>query len=213
MKILHITPHLGGGIGSVVFNWIKKDNSDNSHKIICLDKNNGKDWIEIDEQCENVTIHDACYFSDNFETLLKGNITSADIVLLHWWNHPLLYDVMINFQWPACRLLLWNHSAGLFPPYIIPEELLGFVDYFVATSPVSHECKEDLDVIWSTGDIEGFENIEKIPHDGFNVGYVGTVDFGKVCFPWASRSLSYTRYFVENRCLWLSFAAVAFWNV
>ncbi len=32
LNILHITPHLGGGVGSVVMNWMMKDESDTNHK-------------------------------------------------------------------------------------------------------------------------------------------------------------------------------------
>jgi glycosyltransferase involved in cell wall biosynthesis len=187
LSILHITPHLGGGVGSVVLNWMKKDFSGYRYKIISLDKNNNKDWIEVNEQHKNVTILDACYFKNDFRTLLKNNIESSDIVLIHWWNHPLLYEIMINFELPPCRLLLWNHVNSLFPPYTMPEKLFDFVDYLIFTSPVSYECKEikkiskeKIDVIWSTIGVEDFENLERMPHQSFNVGYTGTADFGKL---------------------------------
>jgi len=190
LSILHITPHLGGGVGSVVLNWMKKDNSGYLHTIISLDKNNNKDWIEINNLCENVTIYDNCYIKEAFKDFLNIKIEQADIVLIHWWNHPLLYDVIINFKWTTCRLLLWSHVNSLFPPYTIPEKLFDFVDYFIFTSPVSYECnevknlsdtnKEKLSVIWSTVGVEDFDNLERIQHSGFNVGYIGTVDFGKL---------------------------------
>ena len=189
-KILHITPHLGGGIGSVVLNWVKRDKSNNMHTIISLDRNNNKDWTEINYHCEYVIIHDDCFARENFRDFFEDCIGQADIILIHWWNHPLLYDVMINFQWPPCRLLLWSHVNSLFPPYTIPEKLFAFVDYFIFTSPVSYECnevknlseakKKKMDVIWSTVGVEDFDNLERIPHSGFNVGYIGTVDFGKL---------------------------------
>jgi glycosyltransferase involved in cell wall biosynthesis len=190
MNILHITPHLGGGVGSVVLNWMKKDVSGYRHAIISLDKNNNRDWIEINKNCENVAIYDNFYNSNNFETSLRDLIRQNDIVLIHWWNHPLLYDVMVNRQWPESRIIAWNHTNSLFPPYSMPLKLFNFVDRIVFTSPVSYECpeikkltesqKEKISVIWSTAGVEDFENLEKIPHDGFNVGYVGTVDFGKL---------------------------------
>jgi glycosyltransferase involved in cell wall biosynthesis len=190
LSILHITPHLGGGIGSVVLNWVKKDNTHNLHIILSLDKNNSKDWTGINKQCEHVDIHDNCFARQDFKDFLITNIEQASIVLIHFWNHPLLYDVMINFQWPLCRLLLWSHVNGLFSPYVIPEKLFDFVDYFIFTSPVSYECnvvknlsdanKEKISVIWSTVGTEDFDNLERIPHSSFNVGYIGTVDFGKL---------------------------------
>jgi glycosyltransferase involved in cell wall biosynthesis len=190
MNILHITPHLGGGVGSVVLNWVKKDTSGHKHTIVSLDKNNNRDWIEVNENCKNVVIYEDFYKSSNFETFLPDLIRQNDITLIHWWNHPLLYDVLVNHQWPESRIIAWNHVNSLLPPYSMPLKLFDFVDRLVFTSPVSYECpetkkltemqKEKISVIWSTVGVEDFKNLEKIPHDGFNVGYVGTVDFGKL---------------------------------
>jgi glycosyltransferase involved in cell wall biosynthesis len=184
-----MTPHLGGGVGSVLLNWMKKDTSGCAHIIISLDKNNNTDWIGVDKNYEHVTIYDNFYKSNDFEISLSNLIRQNDIVVIHWWNHPLLYDVLINFHWPASRIIAWNHVNSLFPPYSMPLKLFDFVDCIVFTSPVSYECPEicklssnqkKIDAIWSTADVEDFENLEKIPHQGFNVGYVGTVDLGKL---------------------------------
>ena len=174
----------------MILNWVKKDSFGYLHTIISLDKNNNKDWKEVDEKCEYVSIYDDCFKKDGFKDSLNDNIEQADIILVHWWNHPLLYDVIINFQWPPCRLILWSHVNSLFPPYTIPRRLFDFVDRFIFTSPVSYECKEvknlsyankeKTDVIWATVGVEDFDNLEKIPHQGFNIGYVGTADFGKL---------------------------------
>lgn len=189
-NILHITPHLGGGVGSVVLNWMKKDSTDTNHTIVVLDKNNNKDWIEVNENCKNVNIFDASYFRSDFKEFLTQNIINHDIVLIHWWNHPLLYDVMINFDWCECRLIMWNHVSGLFAPYVITQNDIDFCDKFIFTSPVSYEAKEiqnlseekkqKLDVIWSTIGVEDFKNLKRTEHDNFIVGYTGTVDFGKL---------------------------------
>jgi glycosyltransferase involved in cell wall biosynthesis len=189
-RIIHITPHIGGGVGSVVLNWMRKDTSGYVHIIISLDKNNNTDWIDVDKNYEHVTIYDNFYKSNDFEISLSNLIQQNDIVVIHWWNHPLLYDVLVNFRWPASRIIAWNHANSLFPPYSMPLKLFDFVDHLVFTSPVSYECpemyklspkqKEKINVIWSTIDVEDFENLEKISHQGFNVGYVGTVDFGKL---------------------------------
>jgi len=189
-NILHITPHLGGGVGSVVLNWMEKDPSSNVHTIISLDQNNNKDWINVNDERERVTIYNDCYTKEGFKEFLQKNIEKSDIIVIHWWNHPLLYDVMVNFKFPQCRVMIWNHVSSLFAPYSMSEKLVDFTDYLVFTSPVSYECeeikalsakkKEKLDVNWSTIGVESFENLERTPHEGFIVGYTGTVDFGKL---------------------------------
>ena len=39
IKILHITPHLGGGVGRVLLNYLSKVKDDNCfiHQVACLD--------------------------------------------------------------------------------------------------------------------------------------------------------------------------------
>ncbi len=189
-KILHISPHLGGGVGSVVLNWMEKDFSDSTHTIISLDKNNNNDWIKTSREKENVTIYDDCYAREGFRDFLSGHIIDNDIVIIHWWNHPLLYDIMVNIDFPACRVMIWNHVSSLFAPYSMTEKLVDFTDLLVFTSPVSYECdeiknlsqekKKKLDVIWSTVGVESFDALERIPHEEFIIGYTGTVDFGKL---------------------------------
>lgn len=190
MNILHITPHLGGGVGSVVLNWMMKDKNPTKHTIISLDKNNNKDWIAVNENYENVSIIDGAWFLPEFKDLLCEYVKANDIVVMHWWNHPLLYDVMINYQLPKCRLVMWNHVSGLFPPYVITKNDIDFCDRFVFTSPVSYETKEvkrlseedrkKLDVNWSTIGVESFKNLTRTKNKEFTVGFTGTVDFGKL---------------------------------
>ena len=156
MNILHITPHLGGGVGTVVLNWLKKEhelNTDSTHIVACLQENKNPMQQFLDMGLK--------IYSDVYKKreLLNDWIRNADIVLLHWWNHPLLFDIMVNYDFPESRLIIWNHVSALHPPYIHSGKLIDFSDSFVFTSPVSYEAKEiqelpdalkeKLDVVWS----------------------------------------------------------------
>jgi glycosyltransferase involved in cell wall biosynthesis len=80
--------------------------------------------------------------------------------------------------------------SGLHPPYVHFTKLIEYPDRFVFTSPVSYESKEaqklpealksKLGVIWSTYGLEGFKDVQRTPHKGFNIGITGTVDRGKL---------------------------------
>lgn len=186
-KIAHITPHLGGGVGTVVLHWIAKENEtcpDNSHMIICLEKNNN-DMSQYTDK--GFYIIDSMYGQ---QEKIKKIISESDIILIHWWNHPALFDIMINMDFPPCRLVIWNHVNSLYPPYSQSEKLVSFSDYFVFTSPVTYEAeeikalpqglKEKLDVVWSSFDSGIFKDFKRKEHDGFIVGITGTVDYGKL---------------------------------
>jgi len=187
IKVLHITPHLGGGVGTVVLNWLKKEKEikkDFHHKVACLEenKNSMQEFLDL-----GMSIHDGLYFD---QSLLMEWIKEADIILIHWWNHPTLFDVMVNSEFPACRLIIWNHVSALNPPYILSNKLIEFSDRFIFTSPVTYEAeeiihlpdhlKERLGVVWSSFGTEIFKGFNRQEHEGFIVGMTGTVDYGKL---------------------------------
>ncbi len=187
-KILHITPHLGGGVGSVVLDWIRKDFFENIHTVVSLDKNKNLDWRTIYKK--NVTFYDNFYKKKDLIPDLSKKTKYADIIILHWWNHPLLYDIIINFTWPVCRLVAWNHASGLYPPYTIPLKTIEFVDIFIHTSPVSYESqnikvlsdsqKKKIRHIWSTTELTQYDSLQHMPQKKFTVGFMGTADFAKL---------------------------------
>ncbi len=171
MNILHITPHLGGGVGTVVLNWLSEDHS-NTHTIITLDTAN--------ELARNICAkYSIALFEKSDRSFIFENIKQTDIVVVHFWNHPLLYDLIIRNELPPCRMVFWSHISGLQPPNVITDKILRYPDKFIYTSPVSSEIIENP-VILSTGDISSFFEVELKPHAGFTVGYVGTVDYVKM---------------------------------
>ncbi len=187
MTILHITPHLGGGVGRVILNYLNtvKDSSLFRHKVACLDYANDNALAVA----KKIKLELADKLSSNQERLITM-ISEADVILVHWWNHPLLYDFLVRVVLPPCRLVMWSHTAGFKPPYVFTEKILKYPDRFVFTTPVSFKTKEvgklsdkqkrSLRVVWSTGGIDHVKSVKPKQHKGFNVGYIGTVDYAKL---------------------------------
>ena len=186
-KILHITPHLGGGVGRVVLNYLSrvKNHSNFIHKVICLDYANDN-AVKVSKN-ENLSLLDK--MSKKKEELLIL-VAKSDIVLIHWWNHPLLYDFLIHEQLPSCRVVIWSHISGFFPPQTFTKKVLEYPNLFVFTTPISYkstevqnlsdEFKKSLHVVWSTGGVDHIKSVKLKSHTGFNVGYIGTVDYCKM---------------------------------
>jgi glycosyltransferase involved in cell wall biosynthesis len=160
MNVLHVSSHYGGGVKSIISAWIKHDR-ENSHTLTYLnpDPENDKPG--------------RFFFTPDI-------VPDYDIVICHVWNHPALWDFISNTPLPPCRLIGWSHMAGLKPPYILFEKLINYFDEFIYTSPVSNRCGIEKPYIWSCCDIDEFLSIEKRDHTGFNIGYIGTVDFCKM---------------------------------
>jgi len=186
-KILHITPHLGGGVGCVLLNYLAKAKKDSAfvHQILSLEYANEKALLA--SKTLGFSLMDK--MSSDHEGLLKA-IAEADIVLIHWWNHPLLYAFLVRESLPHSRIIFWSHISGFSAPYVFNEPALNYPDLFVFTSPLSLEVAEvknlreerqkALRVIWSTGGIEHAASVMPKPHAGFNIGYIGTVDYDKL---------------------------------
>jgi glycosyltransferase involved in cell wall biosynthesis len=166
MKILHVAPHLGGGIGTVVLDWIEKD-KDNIHTILCLDSANGK-------ACKFAMTHGIKLYDSGvylcMANISRGLIQDADIVLFHFWDHDTIPQ-FLKLKMPDCRIIFWCHKN-----YQVPQKYLEYPDRFFDTSPIQGHGQ----YIWSTGNMERFFNLEPVKHEGFNIGYVGTVGYQKI---------------------------------
>ncbi|MDX4058509.1 glycosyltransferase family 4 protein [Aliarcobacter skirrowii] len=186
-KILHITPHLGGGVGSVLTKYLKhtKSNKNYKHSLISLeDINTSSKKVLMDNNIpykENL--------SANYKKILK-EIYNFDIIIIHWWNHPMLYKLMTKYTLPKCRVIIWSHISGLFAPSNFTKPLFDYADKFVFTTPISYDTsivkklpKHNLNktnIICSTVGVEHLKNIKKEQHKSFNIGYLGTVDYSKL---------------------------------
>lgn len=186
-KILHITPHFGAGVGTVVLNYFLKVKNSRSftHRIVCLDYAN-KNAIEIAKGAGFSLL-------DNMskkKAEILDLIADSDIVLIHWWNHPLLYDFLIREQLPASRVILWSHMVGSPPPNNFTDKILKYPDMFVFTTPLSYKNKDVQNLsdkykkrlrdIWSTGGLDRVKSVKLKKHTGFNIGYIGIVDYTKM---------------------------------
>ncbi|MCB8814158.1 glycosyltransferase family 4 protein [Desulfosporosinus shakirovi] len=183
-KIVHITAHLGGGVGRILssISIYSKERQEFEHSIITLEPTQ---TVQFEKLCKkhNVTIHSAreC----DIGTILE----QADIVQVDWWHHPLTSQFMMNYLGRiSCRLLVWSHIAGCSYPHI-PYNFILHSDAFVFTTPFSLEnplwsCVErtqiieKADVVISSG-IDFDKSIEKRDHPGFQVGYIGFLGYSK----------------------------------
>jgi len=154
MKILSITSHLGGGLGNVILNLATHTNN---HAIVCLDYANEKAKKICDDSYTwlfDKQIQDRKHCNEMIE--------EADIVLVHWYDHPMLAE-LFSTPVPDCRLVYWCHKN-----YPVSPNILGYPDLFLDVSPVQGHGRH----IWSVGDMARFREIQPRKHKGFNIGTV-----------------------------------------
>jgi len=183
-KILHITPHISGGVGSVLLSTLKfyKKNKFFNHEIIAFEKLLDSEKVFFKGYLKKILR------TQNYE-IIKKKICASDIVQIEWWSHPLIYEFLINFNFPKCRIIICSHIAGFFRPNLVTLNIVKFSDIFLATSKATkklpifskrYDFKKKLRFINFPINFERFKNIKKSNHKTFNVGYVGTLDYSKL---------------------------------
>lgn len=184
-KVLHVTAHLGGGVGSVlsaVAIQAKKARSPFMHQILQLEPTENPHFPNI---CAANGI--PLYLAGKDDTIQK--LSEADLVQIEWWHHPLTMRFMHELLGRiSCRLLVWSHISGCTYPRL-PAAFATIPDTFLFSTPFSlnnpswtdtqrKTIRENSSVVASSAGSFG-ATLKKIPHDGFHIGYVGFLGYSK----------------------------------
>jgi len=188
IKVVHITSHLGGGVGKAIYGLVtSKSELSVDHSIICLEEPVNKTFFnQIYEK--KIPIH----ITNNRNTI-NQLIDRADILQVEWWNHPLISDFIFNNSGSFTgRLAVWFHQSGLFTPKL-PDLLLKHSDALIFTSRCSLEAQNILqqppEIQMKFHVISSACGIETIDGRSLNLrptgalkraSYAGTLNFSKL---------------------------------
>ena len=187
--VLHLATNLNGGPGRVhlsTLKFSKNETASFAHEFIILDeKHVTSDSLKLFSEYS-----DRLHIGKN-EKFIREKMDKADIIQIDWWNHPLIYNMLINFTFPLSRVILCSHVNGLSRPNIITKSLVEFSDIFLATTKATRkhplfqseaniQHRKKLRYATFPIDFERFGTMQPKVHKGFNVGYVGTFDYSKM---------------------------------
>jgi glycosyltransferase involved in cell wall biosynthesis len=182
MRILHVTPHLGGGVGkahaalSAVLPEIVQQT------FILLEAPRERRYIDMIEAAGARVL-----VADNLAHV-AAMARESDIVQFEFWNHPRMFECLARAELPAMRSVFWSHISGIARPLIQPA-LVAEATRFVFTTEASlasasvaalrREAHKRVSVINS-----GFGFPDAAPRIARGrvpgVAYLGTVDFAKM---------------------------------
>ena len=187
IKVLHISPHYGGGVGSVVIDLVSYFQTKllANNTIVSIDKCN-TDYSDILRSL-GVDFYEGLYFDfEAYNHLIKEN----DIVLVHHWNHPLLAFFLAGLSFPSCNIIFWSHSSGLYEPNIIPRFLFKDGARVAFSSKASLNILKEYNLLGSdcVSTIHSVRNLKKFVESGnkrrytssSNLLYIGTVSRQKM---------------------------------
>lgn len=135
-SILHIAPHLGGGVGAVVRDLIHfSSNCGIKNSIALLDfPDSGLGAFQSVSD-----IRSGLGFSATEK--ISSLVTRYDLTLIHYWNHPLLTQMINSPDFDLARCVVWAHVSGLFNPNPIPLSVIEPSAKTLCTSKISLEAK------------------------------------------------------------------------
>lgn len=120
--------------------------------------------------------------------MLRDLAADADLVLVHFWNHPTLLEVLERNEFDGRPVALWSHVLGTRPPQILSESVALGADALLVSSAASRESdgaraaeSEGVSVHVVAGMIdrrrlEGTQRREPEPGRDVVVGYLGSLD-------------------------------------
>lgn len=130
MKILHVTPHLGGGVGKAHAALTSALPKEVQQTFVLLEEQRDRRYADMIERSGARLVT-----ADGFDGV-AALATEADIVQFEFWNHPRLFECLARCDFPALRTVFWSHISGLSTP-VIPPGLIAESDRFVFTTEAS----------------------------------------------------------------------------
>ena len=187
ISVLHITPHLGGGVGKAVSGLIAESlrlGLQTQHSIATLEV------LEKDHHAYTLRNLNCPVFENIAKEEIFRLMKQADVVQIEFWNHPLIPDLLVSHEFPAARVLFWCHISGLFTP-VIPASLVDCCNKFIFTSNCSRKSEEiqslnapnvsKIETISSGGGLETlYYEPKKMNKENLKFGYIGTLNFAKL---------------------------------
>ncbi|GEM_PF-283771 len=186
-KILHITAHMGGGVGrtlSSITSYANNTDRKNRHKILIVERPEKKQFIDIC-RANNVDVE----YADGPEQA-EREIADSDIIQISWWHHPRMAEFICSFPKIPVRMVLWSHVSGCSYPELPFSFAAEFHKVFFATeytrdnpywSPEQRNMiSGKSEIVYGAGDLRSFSVNRPVPHEGFIVGYVGTLNYSKL---------------------------------
>lgn len=189
MRVLFITPHLGGGVGKAIIGLctgLQAKAEEFQTDILLLEK---PEKPEIVDSAKGKGIN--VILKESFAEC-SDLIEQADVVIFNWWDHPLAARFLYEFPDIPCRLVIWSHINGCHYPYLNYSFLDRF-DYTFFTSSYSYQnscfsfeqkrkLQDKSTIVYGSGDY----NPDKITRnrqkkrEGFRIGYAGTLSYSKI---------------------------------
>lgn len=186
MNILHITAHLGGGAGKAISGIAVQGQRQfpDRHRVLLLQEPEKSGYVQA---CREGGVETLAW-TGGYEAL-----DWADAVVVSWWNHPCMARFLYEMPPLSAPLVLWSHVNGCHYP-CLPFCFADAFDGILFTSPYALEnpawteaerarIGKRAQTVYGMGAFYPEVLTPKADYknrDHFTVGYVGTLNYGKL---------------------------------
>lgn len=183
MRVLHVTPHLGGGVGKAHAALRGAMPPEVKQTYVLLEPPRDARYADLIAACGGHIV-----VADGLDAV-ASRAGEADIVQFEFWNHPRMFECLARCAFPAMRSVFWSHISGLAAP-LIPPGLIAEAGRLIFTTEASHRiaalallpdaARRRIGVINSGFGFDHGGVDVRSPLNAPAIAYLGTVDFVKM---------------------------------
>ncbi len=123
-EVLHVVQRLSSGGAGQALRALIAGTSSARHRVVSL-------VAAEPSAAQRLTASEVALVESASEPELDALVASSDVVQVHFWNTPELYDFMATPR--HARVVVWSHVAGHTPPHIVTPDVASYADVLVAT--------------------------------------------------------------------------------
>lgn len=179
MRIVHVTPHLGGGVGKAHAALAGVLPEIIRQTYVLLEEPRERRYADaLKARGAQIVVAQDC-------AQVAEIVRDAEIVQFEFWNHPRMFECLARTNFPPMRTMFWTHISGLAQPFI-PVGLIEEAARFVFTTPASLPLAETVSKTakrntWAVNSGFGFSDASpRSSRETPAIAYLGTVDFVKM---------------------------------
>ncbi|MDX2095220.1 MAG: glycosyltransferase family 4 protein [Alphaproteobacteria bacterium] len=172
LRVLHVTPHLGGGVGRVLSRVAAYHHARATgveERFLCLEP------AQRTQYADAITAVGAPVMFPADAPDLAAQLAWADILQLEWWHHPAMACWLTGQPPLTCRLAVWAHTSGLHYP-AFPEGFPALPHVFMATTAASPAGI----VVPSSGGFDDMPARAQAAAPSPRYGYLGSLEKAKL---------------------------------
>lgn len=179
LKVLHVIDHIGaGGPFRSLLTFASEQRRTGAtfeHDVLSLNKNA---YAPLIFEARRLGIAVARRPTNEETVRLTGQ---ADVILLHFWNTPHIWEFLTERLQPA-RYVLWSKILGVHPPQILGESLLAGMASVLLTAghPDIEHLAPNAQIVPGLANFGRLKDLQPRSHTGVNVDYIGTCNIGKL---------------------------------